>query len=51
MTKGETFFYVALSLILLSGAYSVYLAVMLDRAAKLIEKQKAEIARLVLPPF
>ena len=51
MTKGETFFYVALTLILLSGAYSIYLAVMLDRALKLIEKQKNEIARLVLPPF
>ena len=51
MTKGDTFFYVALSLILLSGAYSLYLAVMLDRALKLIEKQKQEIARLVLPPF
>ena len=51
MTKGETFFYVALSLILLSGAYSVYLAVMLDRATKLLEKQKREMARLVLPPF
>jgi len=51
MTKGEIFFYVALSLILLSGAYSIYLAVMLDRALKLIEKQKQEIARLVLPPF
>ena len=40
MTKGDTFFYVALSLILLSGAYSLYLAVMLDRALKLIEKTK-----------
>jgi hypothetical protein len=51
MTKGETFFYVAIGIIFLSGAYSVYLAVMLDRALKLIEKQKQEIARLVLPPF
>jgi hypothetical protein len=51
MTKGETFFYVALGIILFSGAYSLYLAVMLDRALKLIEKQKQEIARLVLPPF
>lgn len=51
MTKGEMFFYVALGLILLSGAYSLYLAVMLDKSLKIIEKQKREIARLVLPPF
>ena len=51
MTKGQVFFYVALTLILLSGAYSLYLAVMLDKATKLIEKQKREMARLVLPPF
>ena len=51
MTSGEIFFYVALGFILLSGAYSLYLAVMLDRATKIIEKQKREMARLVLPPF
>jgi hypothetical protein len=51
MTKGETFFYVAIGIIFLSGAYSVYLAVMLDKTLKLLEKQKAEIARLVKPPF
>ena len=51
MTNGETFFYVALGVIFLSGAYSLYLAVMLDRALKLIEKQKREIAQMVLPPF
>ena len=51
MTKGQVFFYVALGLILLSGAYSLYLAVMPDKATKLIEKQKREMARLVLPPF
>ena len=51
MTKGQIFFYVALSLIVASGAYSLYLAVMLDRAMKLIKEQKAEIARMVLPPF
>ena len=51
MTKEETFFYVALGVIFLSGAYSLYLAVMLDKSLKLIEKQKQEIARLVLPPF
>jgi hypothetical protein len=51
MTSGETFFYVALGIIFAVGAYTFYLAVMLDRALKLIEKQKQEIARLVLPPF
>ena len=51
MTNGETFFYVALGIIFAVGAYTFYLAVMLDRALKLIEKQKQEIARLVLPPF
>ena len=51
MTSGQVFFYVALSLILISGAYSLYLAVMLDKALKIIEKQKREIAQLVLPPF
>jgi len=51
MTSGQVFFYVALSLILISGAYSLYLAVMLDRCLKLIEEQKAKIARLVEPPF
>jgi hypothetical protein len=49
MTKGETFFYVALGIIFLSGAYSFYLAVMLDRATKIIEKQKQELRDLI--PF
>jgi hypothetical protein len=51
MTKGEIFFYVSLGCIFAVGAYTFYLAVMLDRALKIIEKQKQEIARLVLPPF
>jgi hypothetical protein len=49
MTNGETFFYVALGIIFLSGAYSLYLAVMLDRALKIVEKQKQELRDLI--PF
>ena len=49
MTSGQVFFYVALGLILLSGGYSLYLAVMLDRALKIIEKQKRELRDLI--PF
>jgi K+-transporting ATPase A subunit len=51
MTNEQIFFYVAIGSIVLIGSYAVVLAVMLDKASKLIEKQKAEIARMVLPPF
>ena len=51
MNNGQVFFYVALGFILAIGGYSLFLAVMLDRAMKLIKEQKAEIARMVLPPF
>jgi hypothetical protein len=51
MNNQEIFAYVAIGAVLLIGSYAVVLAVMLDKANKLIEKQKAEIARMVLPPF
>jgi hypothetical protein len=51
MSNGEIFFYVAISAIILIGSVAVALAIMLDKAVKLIEEQKREISRMVLPPF
>jgi hypothetical protein len=37
--------------VLFIGGWSLYLAVRLEQALKTIEKQKREIAQMVLPPF
>jgi len=51
MSKGEIFVYVALSAVILIGSYAIFLAVMLDKAWKEVEKLKKEMSRMVLPPF
>jgi hypothetical protein len=50
MTNAQVFFYVAISAILLIGAYAIFLAVMLDRLLK-ENKQLRKLAELWKPPF
>ena len=49
MTNQEIFVYVAIGAVVLIGSYSVFLAVMLDRAWKEVAKLKHEIDTLI--PF
>ena len=49
MTNQEIFTYVAISAVVLIGAYAVFLAVMLDKAWKEVAKLKKEIDTLI--PF
>ena len=51
MSNGLIYVCISIGSVLFIGSWSLYLAVMLDRANKLIEKQKREIAQMVLPPF
>jgi hypothetical protein len=51
MTNAQIYVFISLGCILFIGSYSLYLAVRLEQALKTIEKQKREIAQLVLPPF
>ena len=51
MSGKEIFIYVAFGAIVLIGSYAVFLAVMLDKSWKEIEKLKREMSRMVLPPF
>lgn len=50
MTNAQVFFYVAISAILLIGAYAIFLAVMLDRTIK-ENKKLRELVAYWKPPF
>lgn len=51
MTNGQIYFVVSLLVVFAIGGYSIFLAVMLDKANKIITEQKNKIAKLVEPPF
>jgi hypothetical protein len=46
-----TYFVISICAVLFVGSWSIFLAVKLDKARAEIQRQKAQIAKMVEPPF
>ena len=51
MTNFQVYVFISICSVLFIGAWSISLAVMLEKSRKTIEQQKRLIAELVKPPF
>jgi hypothetical protein len=51
VNNAQTYVFISIASVLFVGSWSLFLAVELDKAKAEIRRQKAQIAKMVEPPF